>query len=75
MPLVARISKPRSASRLTGKIMCRLSRLATETNTWPDVGRPFCAPAWLLANAMPKPASMPMTSPVERISGPSTVST
>ena len=41
----------------------------------PDVGKPFCAPAWLLAYAMPKPASMPMTSPVERISGPSTVST
>ena len=75
VPLVARISKPRSASRLTGKIMCRLSRLATETNTLPDVGSPFWAPACDLANAVPKPASKPMTSPVERISGPSSVST
>ena len=33
------------------------------------------APAWLFANAMPNVRSMPMTSPVERISGPSMVST
>ena len=38
VPSVARISKPRSASRLTGKIIARLSRLATETKTVP-VGR------------------------------------
>ena len=38
VPTVARISKPRSASRFTGKIMCRLSTLAIETNTRPDVG-------------------------------------
>ena len=32
------------------------------------------AASWLLANASPKVVSMPMTSPVLRISGPSTVS-
>jgi hypothetical protein len=32
-------------------------------------------PSWLFANATSKERSMPMTSPVERISGPSTVST
>ena len=30
---------------------------------------------WLLAKAMGNEGSMPMTSPVERISGPSTTST
>ena len=35
---------------------------------------PYAA-AWLLANAVPKSASKPMTSPVDFISGPSTVST
>src|SRR5690606_15424769 len=38
VPVVARISKPRSASRLTGKTSARLSLLATETNTRPLVG-------------------------------------
>lgn len=31
---------PRSASRFTGKIACRLSRLATDTNATPPDGRP-----------------------------------
>jgi hypothetical protein len=80
VPEVATTVKPRSASRLTGKIMCRLSRLATETKTVPLVGNPpprplLSAPICALAKAVPKPASMPITSPVERISGPSTVST
>ena len=75
VPLVARISKPRSASRFTGKTMCRLSRLAIDTKTLPSVGSGPKAPACALAKAVPKPASMPITSPVERISGPSTVST
>ena len=33
------------------------------------------AAIWLLLNARPNDRSMPMTSPVERISGPRTVST
>ncbi len=40
----------------------------------PSLGRRLPAPAWLLAKASPNEASMPMTSPVERISGPSSVS-
>ena len=53
----------------------RLSRSATETNTVPDSGMPPYAASWLFANARGKSRSMPMTSPVERISGPSTEST
>ena len=75
VPWVARISKPRSASTLIGKIIERLSRLAIDTNTWPEVGSDPNAAAWALANARPKSASMPITSPVDFISGPSTVST
>ncbi len=41
----------------------------------PASGRRSPAAAWLLAKARPKVASMPMTSPVERISGPRSVST
>ena len=55
--------------------MARLSRLATETKIVPLRGRPGPNPSWLLANAAPKSESMPMTSPVERISGPSRLST
>ncbi len=53
----------------------RLSLSATEMNTVPDSGIPPYAASWLLANARGKSRSMPMTSPVERISGPSTEST
>ena len=53
----------------------RLSRLAIETNTLPLVGSEPNAAAWALANAVPKSASKPITSPVDFISGPSTVST
>ena len=67
--------KPRSTRRLTGKMIARLSRLATDTNTVPCVGSPLIAPSCALANARPKSVSMPMTSPVERISGPSRLST
>ena len=38
VPAVASTSKPRSASRFTGKIAERLSRLAIETNTVPLTG-------------------------------------
>ena len=56
-------------------MIARLSRLATETNTVPLVGNPLIAPSCAFANARPKSVSMPMTSPVERISGPSRLST
>ena len=38
VPAVARIRKPRSDRRFTGKIAARLSRLATDTNTVPFTG-------------------------------------
>ena len=60
---------------MIGKIIVRLSRLAIETNTLPDVGSGPNAAAWAFANARPKSASKPITSPVDFISGPSTVST
>ena len=75
VPTVASTSKPRSASRFTGKSIARLSRLATLTNTRPLVGSSPYAAACDLAKAVPKTASMPMTSPVDFISGPSSVST
>ena len=43
--------------------------------TWPSSGRRVPAASCALAKAMPKLSPIPMTSPVERISGPSTVST
>lgn len=41
----------------------------------PDVGSPDSVPICVFANAAPKDSSIPITSPVERISGPSTEST
>ena len=75
VPLVASNRKPRSASRFAGNTIARLSRFATDTNTVPDVGRPAPLATNAFASAMPGSASIPMTSPVDFISGPSTVST
>ena len=75
VPVVATMVNPRSARRFTGKIIARLSRLATDTKIRPSRGRPDPAASMPLANAVPKSSSMPMTSPVERISGPSRLST
>ena len=47
----------------------------TERNTEPFVGRCTPAPICAFANAIGSERSAPMTSPVERISGPSTTST
>ncbi len=55
--------------------MLRLSRLATETKTRPASGSEPYAAVWDLANALPKSLSKPITSPVDFISGPRTVST
>ena len=43
--------------------------------TLPARGRDVPAASWLLPNATASVASIPMTSPVERISGPRTTST
>src|SRR5262249_55724912 len=54
-----------------------LSREATDTNTRPasGSGSAALAPIWLLANASGNVSSIPITSPVERISGPKMMST
>ena len=62
--------KARATSRPAG-----LSRSASDRNTVPASGSRVPAAIWLLAKASPKVTSTPMTSPVERISGPSRVST
>ena len=41
----------------------------------PESGSRQLAAIWLLANAAAKSVSIPITSPVDRISGPSTMST
>ena len=60
---------------MIGKIIERLSRLAMLTKTLPLVGSEPNAAVCAFANAVPKSASKPITSPVDFISGPSTVST
>src|SRR5215472_10803758 len=75
VPDVAQISNPRSASRLTGKTMARLSLFATDTNTRPLTGSDPYTASCDFPYAVPNIESIPITSPVERISGPSTVST
>ncbi len=52
-----------------------LSRSARDKNTVPVSGSRVPDAIWLLAKAKPKVMSTPITSPVERISGPSSVST
>ena len=43
-------------------------------NTVPSFGKDIPAASWLFTNANPGVASIPITSPVERISGPNTAS-
>ena len=52
-----------------------MSPSCTERNALPFSGRRIPAPSAAFRNARPKPRSRPMTSPVERISGPRIVST
>ena len=52
-----------------------LSSSRTETNTVPVRGSRAPPPSWLLAKAISNERSRPITSPVDFISGPSTVST
>ena len=75
VPEVARIVKPSSAIRAAGSTIARLSVSAIEMKTVPEVGMSVEAPSCDFAKAVGKSRSMPITSPVERISGPSTVST
>mmetsp|Transcript_23416 Transcript_23416/g.41619 ORF Transcript_23416/g.41619 Transcript_23416/m.41619 type:complete len:202 (-) Transcript_23416:2421-3026(-) len=62
---------PRSRAIATTSFLC-LS--ATDRKTFPCLGSFWPAAIWALAKAAAKVLSMPMTSPVERISGPRRVS-
>ena len=54
---------------------CDLSLFRADINTLPFFGNSIPAPNWALKNALSKLLSFPITSPVERISGPNKVST
>src|SRR5947207_8639727 len=49
-----------------------LSGSLTVTSTVPESGKPLDAASWDFANALPNESAIPITSPVERISGPRT---
>jgi hypothetical protein len=62
-----------AASARPSSTACGLSASLTLRNTLPSVGRPGLAAACAFAKAIPRSASRPITSPVERISGPSAI--
>ena len=68
------ILKPRSCSWVAIPVAAGLSPSATVRNTVPWLGSRAPAAAWALANAVGKSGAIPITSPVERISGPSSES-
>ena len=72
MPVVAAIAKPSSWKTRAAARPVALSRSASDMKTQPALGQPVPRGELAFANARPKVRSMPMTSPVERISGPST---
>ena len=74
VPRVAMIRKPRSCSIVAIPTAAALSPSDTVRNTVPDSGSSAPAAAWALANAVGKSEAIPITSPVERISGPSSES-
>jgi hypothetical protein len=85
VPSVDSTLNPAACSSFTGSTIQGLSLSLTETKAVPLRGSFTPPPSWLLAKARAKAGAMsaspsrfqsrPMTSPVERISGPSTVST
>mmetsp|Transcript_4743 Transcript_4743/g.14604 ORF Transcript_4743/g.14604 Transcript_4743/m.14604 type:complete len:324 (-) Transcript_4743:599-1570(-) len=74
VPSVAHMEKPITASFDATLAAAPLERSLTDTKTVPLLGRRCMAASSALANAMGRLRSMPITSPVERISGPSKVS-
>ena len=72
MPPVATTVKPSSTSSRTAGRMTGLSLSLTETNSVPPSGRTVPAPSCDLTKAVGKSRSIPMTSPVDFISGVST---
>ena len=75
MPRVASSENPVSASRSATASVAGLSRSRTLRNAVPASGSVLPAAICALANAIPNARSMPITSPVDFISGPRTVST
>ena len=75
VPTVATISRPSELKPFTTSTPPALSRSFNETNTRPDSGNVVPAANCALAKARANESSIPITSPVERISGPSAVST
>ncbi len=75
MPSVARMRNPSSCSRRAIGPSVGLSESFTVTNTAPVRGRLPSAAICALAKAIPKLSASPITSPVDRISGPRMVST
>mmetsp|Transcript_834 Transcript_834/g.3462 ORF Transcript_834/g.3462 Transcript_834/m.3462 type:complete len:311 (-) Transcript_834:2583-3515(-) len=74
VPPVATTVMPISANCLATSVATALSLSRTEMKTLPLVGNRCPAASCALAYALVKSLSMPMTSPVERISGPRSVS-
>ena len=66
---------PSATSRRATSQAPERSSLLTLINAVPEVGRIAPAPAWDLTKAHPKSLSIPMTSPVDFISGPRSTST
>ncbi len=71
---MATIVKPRSCSGWASAYALGLSESVTVMNAVPPVGSGEPAAAWAFANAVGKSRATPITSPVERISGPSSAS-
>jgi len=66
---------PVTTAPFQGPPRCFLSRSFTLRKTVPCRGKRCPAASWAFANASPYEVEIPMTSPVERISGPRIVST
>src|SRR5215831_19218986 len=66
------ISKPISWNRRAIGVTVGLSESITVIRTTPSSGSPFEAASCDFANADPNESEIPITSPVDRISGPST---
>ena len=62
--------KPSPCSSRATSTARALSPLLTVSTTVPEAGKREPAPSWLLSIASPKVRPTPITSPVERISGP-----
>ena len=75
VPFVARILKPSSWKSLAGSMTLGLSLSATVIRTVPSSGNGNWVASWALKKARPKESAIPSTSPVDRISGPSSGST